>query len=167
MLTKSIQSIMKKGSLLSLIAVAVFTITASAQTFKDELDVVQTVWGKNKKQITMDFLQLSPEEAAAFGPIYDAYLESRKKVTMVRGEAMQAFAAANATLDDATAEKMVNTLMKNNNSLASLQSKTFKKLAKALSPAKAAQWWQLESYIDAEIRAAILGELPLLQPVKK
>jgi hypothetical protein len=62
---------------------------------------------------------------------------------------------------------MVSTLMKNNTNLAKLQSKTFKKLSKSLSPAKAAQWWQLESYIDAEIRSAILGELPLLEPVKK
>ena len=158
---------MKKAPLFALIAAITFTISAGAQTFKDELDVVQTVWGKNKKQITLDFLQLSAEEAAKFGPVYDEYLEARKKVTMVRGEALQTFAAANAQLDDATAQKMVSTLMKNNNSLASLQSKTFKKLAKTLSPAKAAQWWQLESYIDAEIRAAILGELPLLQPVKK
>jgi hypothetical protein len=86
---------------------------------------------------------------------------------MVRGEVMQTFAAANAQLDDATAQKLVTTLMKNNDNLAGLQSKTFKKLSKALSPVKAAQWWQLESYIDAEIRAAILGELPLLEPVKK
>ncbi|MCU0388615.1 MAG: hypothetical protein MUE71_08425 [Chitinophagaceae bacterium] len=158
---------MKKSILIAAIAMVAFTINTRAQSFKDELDVVQTVWGKNKKQITLDFLQLSPEEAAKFGPIYDEYLEARKKVTMVRGEAMQTFAAANAQLDDATAQKLVTTLMKNNDNLAGLQSKTFKKLSKALSPVKAAQWWQLESYIDAEIRAAILGELPLLEPVKK
>jgi formyltetrahydrofolate synthetase len=141
--------------------------SALAQSFKDELDVIQTVWGKNKKQLTQEFMELTQEESAKFAPIYDEYLEARKKVAQVRGEAVKAFATANAELDDATAQKMVSTLMKNNNNLASLQSKTFKKLSKALSPAKAAQWWQLESYIDAEIRAAILGELPLLQPVKK
>ncbi len=151
---------------ISLIAFTL-SLSAAAQNFKDELDVVQTVWGKNKKALTQDFLQLSPEEAAVFGPIYDQYLEARKKVTQVRGEAMQAFASKNAQLDDQSAKDMVTKLMKNNSNLASLQSKTFKKLSKALSPAKAAQWWQLESYIDAEIRAAILGELPLLEPVKK
>lgn len=151
---------------LSVLAV-VFSLSAMSQSFKDELDVIQTVWGKNKKALTMDFLQLAPEQAAAFGPIYDEYLEARKKITQVRGEAMEAFAAKNAQLDDESAKDMVTKLMKNNSNLASLQSKTFKKLSKALSPAKAAQWWQLESYIDAEIRAAILGELPLLQPVKK
>jgi formyltetrahydrofolate synthetase len=158
---------MRNGIFIAIIAIVGLTANAGAQTFKDELDVVQTVWGKNKKQITLDFLQLSAEEAAKFSPIYDEYLEARKKVTMARGEAMQTFAAANAQLDDATAQKLVTSLMKNNDNLAGLQSKTFKKLSKALSPAKAAQWWQLESYIDAEIRAAILGELPLLQPVKK
>ncbi len=146
---------------------AAFGTSLMAQSFKDELEVIQTVWGKNKKQLTQDFMQLTPEESAKFGPIYDEYLEARKKVAQVRGESVQAFAAANAQLDDATAQKMFSTLMKNNNNLSSLQTKTFKKLSKALSPAKAAQWWQLESYIDAEIRAAILGELPLLQPVKK
>lgn len=151
---------------LSLLAL-VWGAPIMAQSFKDELDVIQSVWGKNKKQLTQEFMQLTPDEAAKFAPIYDAYLESRKKVAQVRGEALQTFATTNAQLDDATAQKLVTSLMKNNNTLASLQSKTFKKLAKALSPAKAAQWWQLESYIDAEIRSAILGELPLLEPIKK
>lgn len=154
--------------IISLTLIAIFSgFISMAQDFKDELEVIQSVWGKNKKALTQDFLQLSPEQAAAFGPIYDGYLEARKKITQVRGEAMQTFAAKNAQLDDATSKDMVTKLMKNNSNLASLQSKTFKKLSKALSPAKAAQWWQLESYIDAEIRAAILGELPLLEPVKK
>jgi len=157
-----------KKKFFSLTLIAIFSgFISMAQDFKDELEVIQSVWGKNKKALTQDFLQLSTEEAAAFSPIYDAYLESRKKISQVRGEAMEAFAAKNAQLDDATAKDMVSKLMKNNSNLASLQSKTFKKLSKALSPAKAAQWWQLESYIDAEIRAAILGELPLLEPVKK
>ena len=157
-----------KRKIISLSLLAIFWgMVAFAQNFKEELDVVQSTWGKNKKALTQDFLQLSAEEAAAFSPIYDAYQESRKKIAQVRADAMETFASKNAQLDDATAKDMVTKLMKNNNNLASLQSKTFKKLSKALSPAKAAQWWQLESYIDAEIRAAILGELPLLEPVKK
>jgi|688.fasta_scaffold106769_4 hypothetical protein len=151
---------------LSVLAVF-FGFAGISQSYQDELDVVQSTWGKNKKALTQDFLKLSAEETAAFSPIYDDYLESRKKITQVRGEAMGTFAAKNAQLDDATAKDLVTKLMNNNQNLASLQSKTFKKLSKALSPAKAAQWWQLESYIDAEIRAAILGELPLLEPVKK
>jgi Spy/CpxP family protein refolding chaperone len=157
-----------KKKIFSLTLLAIFMgLATMAQNFKDELDVIQTVWGKNKKALTQEFLQLTPEQSAAFGPIYDGYLEARKKITQVRGEAMETFASKNAQLDDATSNEMVTKLMKNNKNLASLQSKTFKKLSKALSPAKAAQWWQLESYIDAEIRAAILGELPLLEPVKK
>lgn len=156
----------KKFLGMSVLAI-VLSLSAFSQSYKDELDLVQSVWGKNKKALTMDFLQLTPEQATAFGSIYDEYLEARKKITQVRGEAIATFAASNAQLDDASAKEMVTKLMKNNNNLASLQSKTFKKLSKTLSPAKAAQWWQLESYIDAEIRAAILGELPLLQPVKK
>lgn len=158
---------MKKLFIFLVVSLIGVDFTANAQNFKDELEIIQTVWGKNKKQITLDFLQLSAEDAAKFSPIYDEYLEARKKITKVRGEALQTFAASNAQLDDAAAQNMVTTLMNNNNNLAGLQSKTFKKLSKTLSPAKAAQWWQLESYIDAEIRAAILGELPLLQPVKK
>lgn len=158
---------MKLKLLVLSILTIMLTTTTFAQDFKDELDVIQSVWGKNKKAMTMDFLKLSPEDAAKFTPVYDEYLEARKKVSQVRAESLQTFAGKDAQLDDATAQKMVTTLMKNNDNLSKLQSKTFKKLSKALSPAKAAQWWQLESYIDAEIRAAILGELPLLEPIKK
>lgn len=157
-----------KVKLLFLSLLTTIVTTASfAQNFKDEIDVIQSVWGKNKKAMTLDFLKLSPEDAAKFTPIYDGYQEERKKVAQVRAEALQTFAAKDAILDDATADKMVRSLIENNSNLNKLQSKTYKKLSKALSPAKAAQWWQLESYIDAEIRSAILGELPLLEPIKK
>jgi formyltetrahydrofolate synthetase len=152
--------------LVSFLTIALGT-TAIAQNASDELDVVQAMWGKNKKALAQDFLQLSPDEVSKFGPIYDAFLESRKKISKVRAENMKIFAANNAELNDEMAKNMVTSLMKNNSNLASLQKKTFKKLSKTLSPGKAAQWWQLESYIDAEIRSAIMGELPLLQPVKK
>ena len=152
--------------LLSLLTIIV-TTTTYAQGFKDELDFIQSVWGKNKKSMTMVFLKLSPEDVSRFTPIYDGYQDERKKVAQIRAETLETFTAKNAVLDDVTAQKMVSTLMKNNSNLVKLQSKTFKKLSKVLSPAKAAQWWQLESYIDAEIRSAILGELPLLEPVKK
>jgi hypothetical protein len=158
---------MKNKILVSLFGLFIISVCANAQTFKDELDVVQTMWGKDKKALANEFLALTPEESAKFSPIYEEYLVGRKKVGLVRAEALEAYAKANAQLDDAMASKMVTTLMKNNTSLAKLQTKTFKKMSKTLSPVKAAQWWQLESYLDAEIRSAILGELPFIQPMKK
>jgi len=158
---------MKKSILLICIWMLATGTISRAQTFKDELEMASSIWNKEKKQMVLDVLALSADEAAKFGPLYDEYLEARKKVTMVRGEALQVLAATNAQLDDATAQKMVTSLMKNNTNLSKLQSKTFKKLSKSLSPLKAAQWWQVESYIDAEIRARLLSELPLVQRIKK
>jgi Spy/CpxP family protein refolding chaperone len=157
-----------KTKLLILSIFTLFVGTVSmAQDIKDELEIIQKIWGKNKKALTQDLLKLTPEEAAKFAPIYDGYLESRRKVSQVRAEAIQVMAKTNAEVDDATAKSMVSNLMKANNTLSKLQSKTFKQLSKALSPIKAAQWWQLESYLDSEIRAAILSEIPMLQSVKK
>jgi hypothetical protein len=158
---------MKKKIFFPFISLLLLGTMANAQTFKDELDIVKTIWGKEKKTLATDLLKLNAEEAAKFGTIYEEYLAARKKVTDVRATALESFAKANAQLDDATASKMVNTLMKNNSNLAKLQSKTFNKLSKALSPVKAAQWWQMENYLDAEIRAAILSELPLVEGIKK
>jgi Spy/CpxP family protein refolding chaperone len=158
---------MKKKIFLPLMSLLFLGSMAQAQTFKDELEIVKTIWGKEKKALATDLLKLNAEESAKFGTIYEEYLAARKKVTDVRVGALETFAKANAQLDDATASKMVNSLMKNNSNLAKLQSKTFNKLSKALSPVKAAQWWQMESYIDAEIRAALLSELPLVEGIKK
>lgn len=158
---------MKKKIFLPLVSLLLISGFASAQTFKDEFDIVKTVWGKEKKALTTEFLQLNAEEAAKFGAIYEEYLVGRKKISDVRLQVLTDFAKADAQIDDATASKMVKTLTSNNANLAKLQTKTFNKLSKALSPAKAAQWWQIENYLDAEIRSALLGELPLLQPIKK
>jgi len=45
---------------------------------------------------------------------------------------------------------------------AKLQQKTFKKLSKEISPLRAAQFTQLESFIENTIRAEILDAIPLI-----
>ena len=57
--------------------------------------------------------------------------------------------------------------MKNNQNFDKLQAKYFKKVSKAVSPIKAVQFFQIEAYIDNQVKAALSDAIPFFPDVKK
>jgi hypothetical protein len=47
-----------------------------------------------------------------------------------------------------------------------LQDKTFKKISKELSPIRAAQFFQIETFLESIVRARIAGEIPLIESIE-
>ena len=143
--------------------------TLIAQTLKDDVEMVQGIWGKEKKALAADMMDLTAAEITAFGPVYDAYLVTRKELGMERLQLIKKYVDNLATMNDAIAAEVATGLLKNNVSLDKLHLKYFGKFSKALNPVKAAQWLQTESYIDAVIRMQLQESLPFIEraPVKK
>jgi hypothetical protein len=136
---------------------------AQAQVQKDEVEMVQTLWGKEKRQLTTELLQLTPAETTAFNPIFDQYLEARKKLGLERMNLIQEYADNYSSMTDDRVKSMAKGALSNNKALNKLHGKYFKKFSKALSPTKAGQWLQFESYIDAVVREEVSTALPFLK----
>ena len=73
---------MKKITLLLL---AVFTFAfANAQSNKEEIDLMQSIFGMEKKAMVSEFVTVDPAQADAFWAIYDEYEVARKELAVTR-----------------------------------------------------------------------------------
>lgn len=148
---------------LILIAICfVFAVATQAQSTKDEVALVQSAFGMTKQQMVKDFMKLTEAESASFWTIYDEYEAARKEIGKKRISNIEEYANSYAKLTDANADKVINNSFGIQGEFAKLQKKTYKKLSKAISPLRAAQFTMFESYIENAIRMEILDSVPLI-----
>lgn len=150
---------MKK--LLILAAICLSTV-AFAQSNKEDVDFIQSIYGKEKKAIVADFIKLEAAQKDGFWKLYDEYETQRKELGKQRIALLEKYAANYGTMDDATTSKTIK-------EIASLGSKTdklittyHKKIEKAAGAKPAAQFYQLEAYFLSKIRVAIFESIPFI-----
>ncbi len=151
---------MKKSFLFAICLM--FAIASQAQSSKDEIALVQSAFGMTKQQMVKDFMKLTEAESASFWTIYDEYEAARKEMGKKRIANISDYADNYAKLSDEKAAELINKSFAIQGEFAKLQQKTFKKLSKALSPMRAAQFTMFESYIETSIRMEIMDEVPLI-----
>ncbi len=141
---------------------AFFAFAAKAQSAKDEVSILQASFGMAKKEIVTAHMKLTDAEATKFWPVYDEYEAARKIYGQNRVTIITAYAQNLKGLTDAKATELVNALFENRMGLIKLQQKTFDKMSKALNAVRAAQFTQIEGYLETTVRAAIGDQTPLI-----
>lgn len=126
---------MKKIILLSL---SLFIAANSIAQNADEIGIIQSAYGMDKRALITEQMKLSPTEAQAFWPIYEKYEVSRKELSKVRIQNILEYSKNYKSMSNEAATKLVNSALANNSSQIKLQQKTFKELSKAITPARAA-----------------------------
>ena len=150
---------MKKLFVLLAVCVSSFTY---AQCNKEDVDFIQSIYGKEKKNIVADFIKLEGAQKDAFWKLYDEYEVKRKELGQKRVALLEKYAASYGTLDDAATSQLI----KETASLGAATDKLIvtyhKKMEKAAGVKAAAQFYQLEAYFLSVIRAAILENIPFI-----
>ena len=148
-----------------LIAAAFFcltTLAATAQSIKNEVQVIEGAYRIQKKQIIEHAMNLSGKEASDFWPIYEDYEDKRKVLGEERLVLIHDYVIAYPSLSDATASEIASRYFKNDEALARLHKKYYKKVKKALSPRRAAQLAQAEGFLQDVTRIQIDRQLPFI-----
>ncbi len=153
-----------KKLLLTALTVA-FAIGVKAQSTTDEIHLIQSSYGKDKKALMVEHMKFKEEESVKFWPIYDKYEAERRKLGQVRANNILEYSKNYGTLTNEKATELINTALKNQEAMIELQEKTFKELSSALSPLRAAQFIQLESYLEAVVRKELATAIPLIDQV--
>ena len=135
-----------------------------AQVTLDELQKVQQLWGKGKQALTTELLNLQPDQQAAFNKVFDGYLADRQKLGQERIALIDDYAKSFNGIDAAKSKFLAKGFLKNDSKLNKLHKKYFNKLSKALNPTQAAQWLQLEKYIDNAVRSEMQELIPFIKP---
>ncbi len=146
-----------------LVIAAVFVSAAGfAQSNKEDVDFVQSIYGKEKKTIVAEFIMLEGAQKDAFWKLYDDYETQRKELGKQRIALLERYANGYMTLDDATTDQIIKDMIALGAKTDKLISTYYGKIKKASGVKAAAQFVQLEAYLAAVIRASILDKIPFI-----
>jgi hypothetical protein len=150
-----------------LLFVLVVSSTAFAQsTMKDDIDIVQSVYGKSKAELVSQYMALTGVQATEFTKVYDAYEVERKKLGQEKIQLINQYATDYATLTDANADVIAKGALKNNLAYDKLYATYYEKAKKAVGALNATKFIQLEIYLQTEIRSSIQNAIPFVGEIE-
>jgi Spy/CpxP family protein refolding chaperone len=142
-------------------ALVCLAAAAAAQTVKDTLEVTRQAVESQRRVLVAGALPLTDAEADAFWPLYDAYEKERRPLDERANELVAAFLAGSASLTDAVAKAMVDEALEIDEGRMRVRRTWLGRMAKAIPPRKLARFYQIDSKLDAVVRADVARQIPL------
>ena len=148
--------------------VFVFSASSFAQSpTKEDVDILQSVYGKSKVDIVNNYMNLSGDKLASFMKVYDKYEEDRKALGRKRIQLMDEYSKNYMTLTDEKADELIKSIIKNNVNYQKLYSDYYSKFKKAVGAMDAAKFLQLEIYLQTTIQAEIQDSVPFIGEIER
>ncbi len=131
---------MKKAVVLLVFAIS---INLSAQSsFKYDVDVIQSLYGKTKTDLVKECMGLSDTDNLVFQKVYDDYETERKVLGQKKIEIINDYGTNYSTLTDSKADELIKATLKNNLDYENLYNKTYTKAKKVIGAINAAKFIQ-------------------------
>lgn len=153
-----------------LFLVTLFTISAAVfaqNTTKEDVDIIQSVYGKTKKDIVAAYMNLQEPQATTFWSVYDAYEVERKVIGQKKMQIIEEYAANYSKLTDENADVIAKASLKNSADYDKLFTKYYGKSKKILGALNAAKFIQLEVYLQTTVRSEIQNAIPFIGELDK
>lgn len=148
---------MKKTFLL-LIAIVCF-VGSYAQSVQSEFELLQSIYGMDKKEITNNFLELHPDQDAAFWELYEAYEAERIELGKKKFDLLSKYVTDYGEIAPEDADAILKESIPLRKKSDKLIDSYYKKVKKKTDPVVALQFYQLERYLSDLIRLRLLEEL--------
>lgn len=155
---------MKKILLLAL--VLLFSLNGFAQLSADEVEYIQSIFGMEKRAAIEEMLD-PDKNADSFWKLYDQYELERKDLGKNRIDLLEQYAENYESMSNEDVDNLIKESMDLSMKTDKLINKYYKKIKNEVGSVPAAQFYQIEHYLLSEIRAAILGEMDLIEAVKQ
>ena len=143
------------------------TLFLSAQSNDPELDYIKKTYSQDKKTIVADYLKLTVDQGAKFWPLYANYEKRREKLAVERLKLIQKYIDQSDTITSSQADKIILGALNNSISLDKLNLDTYTKVKTAVGARKAAQFIQLESYLQTMWKSYVQENIPLIGELDK
>ena len=159
---------MKAGFAIALLLASLMAgMTASAQTQAPSapatMDAIRQAVGADKRALVEKNMQLTPEEAKKFWPIYDEYQKELEKIVQKQNRAVLDYVNAENSMTDANARRIAKELVGADSDENKLREKTARKMLTALPARKAVRYLQIENKLRAFYRYDIAERIPLVK----
>lgn len=132
----------------------------NAQTSQEEVDLIQSIFGMEKKALVAEFVKPDASQKDAFWQLYDEYELARKELGKKRIELLLKYDENFENLSNEIAGDLLKEILALTKKNDKLVASYVKKVGKATSPVVAMQFHQIEMYILSEIRVSIAANVP-------
>ncbi len=144
-----------------------FILVASALPAQSEVDLIRQIWGQEKKELINQYLELSDQEAEAFWPLYESFMEEKAELVNARVAQIQDYGNNLTTMTSDKAKQITTAVLANDIKYLKLQQKYYKKMSKAITPLRASEYLQVERYLDTAIRSEVQEAIPFIGEIKQ
>ena len=151
-----------KKTIIGLFTILFATNVAYSQSDNADIDIVQALFGKGKKLIIDEYMQLDDKEKNSFWHIYDEYEQRRKVIEKQSLILLKEYADNYETMDGAEARKLIVNFMKSMDGYNTLHKVYFKKMERVVGSLKAATFIQLEIFIHTALQEAVQNQVPVI-----
>lgn len=139
---------------------AIFSQTGNAQTYNGEVELFQSLFGMQKKEIVAEFLNIDDNDT--FWPMYDEYETKRQQLGKERMVLLLEYVENYDVLNNENYDILVADMISLRKGTDKLMDQYYKKIKKTSGSKKAAQFFQIEGYFLSEIRTSIFEGIPFI-----
>ncbi len=141
--------------------VAFFTPAFAQQS--EEVKLIQQLYGMEKKEILSQFVEFSSDEArTAFWELYEAYESQRKELGQTRVKLLESYVKDYVDMPESEMSALLSGVTKMNSDYVKLLNSYVKKIQKKVGVKQAAQFYQIENYLNNAISVSIAEEIPFI-----
>ena len=118
---------------------------------------------KQKVSILSELMNLSPEEASKFWPVYNEYDKALTVLADERVSLIKTYSENFRSMTDSMATKLTTGVLDLEAKRIQLRRQYFERMSKALSPKLAARFLQIENQLEKIIDLQIASNLPIVE----
>jgi hypothetical protein len=156
---------MRKVLLIAIMAIS--SVTFAQSGLKQDIDVIQSLYGKSKQELVNAYMQLQEPQATPFWAMYDAYESERKALGQKRIMLLDEYVQNFETLSDAKADALVKSVSDNNIAFEKLFVKYYGKAKKIVGAVNAVKFMQLEGALYTAVKAETQNAIPFVGEIDR
>ena len=147
------------NKILSLVFIAFFSLTLFAQSNQDEIELMQTLYGMEKRDIVAEFIELSEVQEQEFWALYNEYENERKELGRKKFQLLQSYVDDYGQVKAEDADNFMKQAIPLRIKSDKLTDNYYKKIKTKTDPIVAMQFYQIGNYLADAIKMELLEDI--------
>ena len=136
---------------------------APAVAAPSALESVRQAVRSDRRGVVDKYMQLTPDEAKKFWPVYDAYAKDLDKVVARQNRAVLDYVNTESSMSDGNAKRLAKEVIAVDHEEIALREKAYRKVSGVLPAKKAVRFLQIENKIRTLQRFDLAEQMPLVK----
>lgn len=135
------------------------SFTGNSQTNQDEVQLMQSLYGMEKRDIVAEFIELNDSQVNEFWRLYDEYEVKRKDIGKERIRLLNSYVNDYGEVKPENADNFMKKVIPLRIKSDKLIDSYYHKVKSKTDPIVAMQFYQIENYLSDAIRMELLEEI--------